>query len=258
MLQRSDGMLSLVREGVLDAELAALCWLMVEGGVPIVVTGGAETAERLRVSAALMHLPPSCAGTTLDTEARVPTVTELGELLQLGERIAIVTPAPDLRLAIDRLAGHSVGLPDEAVRRLGLVLVVSVVPSVVPGPVMERVRVVAAHYLRPIERDGQGHIQRRPPAVLATWDPATDAFDHFAWGVTGELADRVDRSQASFEELQASRAAAIAAGAAGTPGAPDLEAVLESEPPRVPAPYRAAAVPSSLRPSLTDPPRHLH
>ncbi|MEZ4598031.1 MAG: hypothetical protein R3C32_15185 [Chloroflexota bacterium] len=37
----------LVRDGVLDAELAALCWLMVEGGVPLVVTGRVELARRL-------------------------------------------------------------------------------------------------------------------------------------------------------------------------------------------------------------------
>lgn len=251
MLQRSDGISELVREGVLDAELGALCWLLVGQNVPFVVTGEAGATERLRVRDALMRLPPFGDRTTFDTERHAPTVADLGELLQLGERVAIVTPAPDLRSVIERLTSPPIGLPDEAVRRLGLVLVVDEVPSVTPGPVTERTRVVAAHYLRPIERDGQGHIQRRPPAVLATWDPAADAFDHFAWGVMGELADRVDRSQASFEGLQASRAAAIAALAAGTPGTPDLEAVLGSQP-------RPAAVPSPLQSPLTDPPQHGH
>lgn len=256
MSEPSQTLPDLVHQGVLDAELAALCWLLVEENVPFVVTGDAEAAERLRVRGALMRLPPAGDRTTFDTERYAPTVADLGEVLRLGERVAIVTPAPDLRSAIDRLTGPSVGLPDDAVRRLGLVLVVGVLPSVAPGPVRDRVRVVAAHYLRPIERDGQGHIQRRPPAVLATWDAAADGFDHFAWGVMGELADRVDRSQASFEELQASRAAAIAALAAGSPDAPSLEAVLEAEPPRVSAPARAAAMPSPLRSPLTDPHAH--
>ncbi|MEZ4598033.1 MAG: hypothetical protein R3C32_15195 [Chloroflexota bacterium] len=103
------------------------------------------------------------------------------------------------------------------------------VPSTSPGVIVERVRVTAAHYLRPIERDVGGHIQRRPPAVLATWDPTADAFDHFAWGVTGELADRVDRSQAS-EELQAGRAGAIAALARRDAGAPSLRRCLPPSP----------------------------
>lgn len=258
MLQRSDGMPELVREGVLDAELAALCWLLVEDNVPFVVTGDADLAGRLRVRGALMRLPPAGDRTTFDTDRYVPTVADLGEVLQQGERVAIVTPGADLRSAIEHLTGPAVGLPDEAVRRLGLVLVVDVVPSVAPGPIQDRVRVVAAHYLRPIERDAQGHIQRRPPAVLATWDPVADAFDHFAWGVMGELADRVDRSQASFEELQATRAAAIGALAADPQTAPSLEDVLDAEPPRVPAPPRAVAVPSPLQSPLTDPPAHGH
>lgn len=256
MGQRTDSLPDLVRSGVLDAELAALCWLLVEANVPFVATGDAAEVERLRVRGALMDLPPEGYRTTFVTDRHAPTVAALGELLQQGERVAVVTPAPDLRSAIDRLTGPTVGLPEDAVRRLGLVLVVGVVPSVVPGPVTDRVRVVAAHYLRPIERDGQGHVQRRPPAVLATWDPVADGFDHFAWGVTGELADRVDRSQASFEELQTSRAAAIAALAAGVTDAPSLDAVLDAEPPRVPAAPRPAAAPSPLQSPLTDPHAH--
>ena len=42
-----------------------------------------------------------------------------------------------------------------------------------------------------------GHRRCWPPGM-----PAADAFDHFAWGLTPELADLVDRTQASFEELQ--------------------------------------------------------
>ena len=37
-----------------------------------------------------------------------------------------------------------------------------------------RRRVAAAHYVRPTARDEHGHTQRLGPAVLATWDPATD------------------------------------------------------------------------------------
>ncbi len=75
-------------------------------------------------------------------------------------------------------------------------------------------RCTVVHYLRPVERDAQGHIQRRPPAVLAAWDEQDDVYEHYAWGITPELADRVGRSQADLEERQRDRAAFLAATAA--------------------------------------------
>jgi hypothetical protein len=59
--------------------------------------------------------------------------------------------------------------------------------------------VIAAHYLRPVARDVHGHVQRLGPAVLATWDPASDKFEQFGWGVTPELAIRVGRRAGDFE-----------------------------------------------------------
>jgi hypothetical protein len=246
----------LVRDGVLDAELAALCWLMVEGGVPVVVTGEPDVSERLLIADVLIHLPPAAPALIIDLDAGQPDVASLGSFMRAGMRLAAVAAAPGLKELIESATGPGTGLPEDAVRRLGLVLVVGLVPSVTPGPVTDRARVLAAHYLRPLERDGGGHVQRRPPAVLATWDPDVDAFDHFAWGVTGELADRVDRSQASFEELQASRAAGLLALAGEATGAPSMEAILAAEPPRVPAPTHPPAVPSPLHSPLTDP--HVH
>jgi hypothetical protein len=246
----------LVRDGVLDAELAALCWLMVEGGVPLVVTGDVDLAERLLVADILIRLPPDGPVLVVDLDAGRPSVGTLAGFMRGGMRLGAVARAPGLRELIDGATAPPDGLPEDAVRRLGIVLVVGEAPSTGPGVIVDRVRVTAAHYLRPLERDGGGHVQRRPPAVLATWDPPADAFDHFAWGVTGELADRVDRSQASFEELQAGRAAAIAALARGEVGAPSLRDVLAAEPTRVPAPPREAAAPSPLHSPLTDP--HVH
>jgi hypothetical protein len=46
--------------------------------------------------------------------------------------------------------------------------------------------------------------------VLATWDEATDGFEHFAWGIMPELGDRVDRSQADLEQRQLDRAGFLA------------------------------------------------
>ena len=72
-------------------------------------------------------------------------------------------------------------------------------------------RAAAVHYLRPTERDAQGHLQRRPHAVLATWDPTAGAFDHFAWGVVAELSGRTGRRPVDFEREQAVRARGLAA-----------------------------------------------
>jgi hypothetical protein len=85
-----------------------------------------------------------------------------------------------------------VRLTDDELSRLGVVLVVRQVGS-------DRRRVVAAHYLRPVARDVHGHVQRLGPAVLATWDPASDTFEAFGWGVTPELAMRVGRRAGDFE-----------------------------------------------------------
>jgi hypothetical protein len=84
-----------------------------------------------------------------------------------------------------------VGLTDDELSHLGVVLVLRRV-----GP---RRRVVAAHYVRPVSRDAHGHVQRLGPAVLATWDPATDRLEHFGWGVAPELAIRTGRRAGDFE-----------------------------------------------------------
>lgn len=72
-------------------------------------------------------------------------------------------------------------------------------------------RVVAAHYVRPLARDVHGHTQRLSPAVLATWDGRIGRFEHFAWGIAGELAERVGRRAGDFEAESERRAGVLAA-----------------------------------------------
>jgi hypothetical protein len=82
-----------------------------------------------------------------------------------------------------------------------------------PGPEQPagRWRAGACHYVRPLELDAAGHLQRRPPAVLATWDPHRDQLEHFEWGVTAELAMRVGLARDDFEKEHAARTRIIAA-----------------------------------------------
>lgn len=124
--------------------------------------------------------------------------------LQLGYGLATTVHAESLTEVLESLEAVPVALSPDELRRLGLVLIVRrLAPD---GPR----RVVAAHYLRPLERDAHGHLQRRPPIVLATWDPASDSFEDYAWGVTSELAVRVGSEQAAFERDIASRASFLA------------------------------------------------
>ncbi|MBX3029438.1 MAG: hypothetical protein KF809_04725 [Chloroflexi bacterium] len=259
MSESSVTLPDLVRDGVLDADLAALVWLLVEGGSPVIVTGLAPSSDRETVARAVLGLPPATPGTVLDADRAPLTVAALAASMRDGERLAVMVEAPDLRTALTRLTGDAHELPEDAVRRLGLVLVLERVPLVArPGPIGDGLRVRAAHYLRPAERDPQGHVQRRPPAVLATWRTEEDTFDDFSWGVAPELADRVDRSQADLEEAIARRALALRRLVAGQPGPATLEEVLAAEPPRVAAPAHPVATPSPVHSPLTDPQPHDH
>ncbi|MFN8621552.1 MAG: hypothetical protein U0869_12490 [Chloroflexota bacterium] len=248
-------LVGLIAGGTLDAELAALLWLLVEDGVPLIVTGEAEAAVRAAIASAVLDIAPERPWVVLDADRERPDAETLGATLRGGVTPALILRAPSLKDAMERLTAPPAGLPEDAVRRLGAVLVVDAPEGAVP-------RIAAAHYLRPIERDAQGHVQRRPPAVLATWDLRADAFEHFAWAITPELADRVDRSQADLEERQAARATSLARLAATAPDAEParlratIAALLASEPPREHAPVHPTARPSGLHSPLTDP--HVH
>ena len=81
-------------------------------------------------------------------------------------------------------------------------------------------------------RDGHGHLQRLGPAVLATWDPAEDAFEQFGWGITPELARRVGRRAGDFEiELDRRRTVLETLLAAGTSDPEAVRTAIRGIPP---------------------------
>jgi flagellar protein FlaI len=110
----------------------------------------------------------------------------------IGYGLAATIHADSLDDVFELLRRPPVRLADDELSHLGVVVVLRRVAG-------GRRRVVAAHYVRPMARDQHGHLQRLGPAVLATWDPATDAFEHFGWGVIPELARRVGRRAGDFE-----------------------------------------------------------
>ena len=247
-MQRPDPM-EFLSSGALDARTTALLWLLFDGGVPLIVAGPAAARSRAAVAAGLLSVDPARRWVVLDSAEEGVTPERLAALLRGGAGVGISVPADDLEGVLEALAAG--GLPQDAVRRLGVVVIVEDTPG--------GLRCAAVHYLRPTERDAQGHLQRRPPAVLAAWDERGDTFEDYAWGITPELADRVDRSQADLEERLADRARFLL-------GQVDLQAdyvervqaYLHTEPPRVPAPTHDAAEPSPFSSGLTDPDPHHH
>jgi hypothetical protein len=238
----------LIRAGTLDAELAALLWVLIEGRVPLVVAAEPRQAGKTTLlEALLMFLPPGTqtrelAG-AMETFDWLPQAPELGwrrphppESIAprvVGRRAPLMRPdntvllipefsdhlpsytwGAEARIAIravaigygmaatihadsldgvfEQLRRPPVSLGDDELSRLGLVLILR--------PVGDGLRrVVAAHYVRPTARDEHGHVQRLGPAVLATWDPEHDRFEHFGWGITPELAVRLDRRPGDLE-----------------------------------------------------------
>lgn len=271
--------MELIRDGTLDASLAALLWLLIEARVPLVVAAGpsgsgkstllhallafrapgaqvqeiagyAEDFAWLPEAATLGWRPHGFSGVRVGPEGQPaggqhpgsgsvePSTTVLlvhemsdhlpvytwGEparivvrALSLGYGLAATVHAESLEEVLAELGGIDVGLTPDELSRLGVVVVLRALRDPATGAL--RRRVTAAHYVRPVVRDGAGHVQRLGPAVLATWDAAEDRFEDFAWGIAPELAERVGRRAGDFEAERDRRAAnldgLVRAGAAG-------------------------------------------
>jgi hypothetical protein len=241
----------LVRDGVLDAELAGLVWLLAEARTPFVVVGDDAGARDRVLDAVAGVLPPDARLATVRPDDDFDWLREAVELGWRRERSAVRPVAPDAISSVDgvlvardlgtpdgiaggrarivvraltlgygllataggaglddvvaALADPSVGTDEDERSRLGVVLVLDTVDS---GP-----RLAAAHYVRPVALDPHGHIQRPPPAVLATWNPGARRWDHFAWGVLAEIGARTGRTALEVEREQARRASALSDGA---------------------------------------------
>ncbi|MFL5682743.1 MAG: hypothetical protein ACJ77O_06340 [Chloroflexota bacterium] len=235
--------ITLIRDGTLDTELAATLWLLVEARVPLIVAAEAgRVGKSTMLDALLAFLPPEIRVVRLAGEEEtfdwlaqaselgwpsqpsVPKVpaaagpirpamtviyaAELSDHLPIytwgkaaqvavraasvGYGLAATIHADSLDDVFETLRRWPVRLSDDELSHLGVVLVMRRLED-------GRRRVVAAHYVRPVARDVHGHLQRLGPAVLATWDAGEDAFEHFGWGVTPELARRVGRRAGDFE-----------------------------------------------------------
>jgi hypothetical protein len=192
-------LVALVGSGLLDAELAAVVWLLVEGGVPLVV---AVPTGRLVAGGQLLR------GVLLSVRGESGRAGEAAMALdrpgawQLvrGGRAGAVIAAASLEEVRNHLARPPFLLSSQELTFLGCVLVLD--PR--DDPPRERraagaLRVTAAHYVRPLARDAHGHAQELPPAVLATWDARLGRYEHFSWGVLPEIAARLGRRAGDVE-----------------------------------------------------------
>ena len=224
----------LLARRTLDAELAALLWLLLEARVPLVVVGSPgddrdrlldalagclpEGVHRERGSATAGDPGTDVAGGRRASSSDGVLVARglAGPVGIAGTRARIVVRALSLGYGLlatmdgnglddvlNALHDPVVGTDPDERSRLGVVLALA---DDTGTP-----RVVAAHYVRPVALDTHGHVQRQPPAVLATWNPGADRWDHFAWGVVPDLAGRLGVRPIELEREQARRAAALGA-----------------------------------------------
>jgi energy-coupling factor transporter ATP-binding protein EcfA2 len=156
----------------------------------------ATPSTTVLLAAELGDLPPSG---TWGQRARIAI-----RALALGYGMAATMAAERLETVLDRLREPPVSASDDELARLGLVLILGAPVDAGDGTL--RPRLAVAHYVRPVVRDGHGHVQRLPPAVIAARDARNDSLEHFAWGIVTELAARAGRRPLDFEREHASRA----------------------------------------------------
>jgi hypothetical protein len=189
-------LVELISNGVLDAELGALVWLLVEGRVPLVV---ATPPGRLAAGGQLLAGVLASIRPDLDLEGLERPLGATGATsLVRGRRAGGVLEAASLEEVRTTLGSGPLPLTEDQLSFLGCVLVLG---SAASGGARRsgRLRVTAAHYVRPLARDAHGHPQLLPPAVLATWDERLGRYEHFAWGIFAEVAPRLGRRTGDLE-----------------------------------------------------------
>ena len=189
----APSLVALIGQGVLDAELAAVVWVLVEGRIPLVVA-----APEGRTAAGAQLLAGVLASIRADEpieQVLTPLTPAGASSLVRGRRAGGIVEAGSLGEVRHRLGAGPLPLTPDQLTFLGCVLVLGQSAQGKRG----RLRVTAAHYVRPLARDAHGHPQRLDPAVLATWDDRLDRYEHFAWGVLPEIAARLGRRAGDLE-----------------------------------------------------------
>ena len=186
-------LVALVAQGVMDAELAALVWVLIEVRIPVVIGAppGRAGAGGQLLAGLLRSIHPD---EQVEALTAPMSTAGAGNLIR-GRRAGGVIEAGSLEDVRAALGGGPLGLSAEQLTFLGCVLIVGDASGARRG----RLRVTAAHYVRPLARDAHGHSQLLDPAVLAAWDDRLGRYEHFAWGVLPEIAARLGRRGGDLE-----------------------------------------------------------
>ena len=104
-------LVSLVAKRTIDPDTAALAWLLVEGGVSVVVIGSASLAERTGLANALVTVDPRRPAVVIDADTEPPTIARLAALLQGGTAVGLVSDARSLEAVLERFHAPPAELP---------------------------------------------------------------------------------------------------------------------------------------------------
>ncbi len=208
----------MIRGGTLDAELAALVWVLVEAGIPLVVAAPDE-----RQGAADSLLEGVLASVAATSPVGALDAAAARDLVR-GGRPGIVVPGSSLEDVRRLLAGPGFDLSDDELTFLGCVLILGPKDDGSPAGAL---RVTAAHYVRPLARDAHGHAQRLGPAVVMTWDERDGRWEHFEWGVLPEIAARIGRRAGDLDaDLHHRRDDLAGLAAAGVTGLDEVRRLI--------------------------------
>lgn len=226
MNEEAAALRALVADGIADAEFLAHASLLVDAGVPILISGPSATlTTRVADAFALASPLPGAAQTGSNIEIDSGHHFEwLADPTGIGCMDPLAGSAPrsprSSRLRIrGLLAGLDPSTARTALRALArgfpaisdasAVDLVSLLDQLRSDPhrlpegdlrglglvvIVDQSRLVAAHLLH----KGEG-TERRAPTLLAVWDARAGAWDDFAWAVAPDAAKRCGLTQHEYE-----------------------------------------------------------
>jgi len=230
---------TLVADGIADAEFLAHASLLVDVGVPILISGPSDTlTTRVADAFALASPVPGAAQSGRDIEIESGHHFEwLADPTGIGCMDPLAGSAPrsprssrlrirGLLAGLDpltaRTALRALGRGFPAISEASAVDLASLLDRLRSDPhrlpegdlrglglvvILDESRLVAAHLLHKGEAT-----ERRAPTLLAVWDARARAWDDFAWAAAPEAAQRCGFTQPEYESRRQERLAILLQG----------------------------------------------
>ncbi|MFM8176974.1 MAG: hypothetical protein ACKN9G_04520 [Candidatus Limnocylindrus sp.] len=239
MNEEAAALRALVADGIADAEFLAHASLLVDAGVPILISGPSATlTTRVADAFALASPVPGAeqGGREIEVESGhhfewLADPTGIGCMDPLAgsaprsprsSRLRIRGLLAGLDPLTARTALRALGRGFPAISEANAVDLASLLDQLRSDPhrlpegdlrglglvvIVDQSRLVAAHLLH----KGEG-TERRAPTLLAVWDPRAGAWDDFAWAVAPDAAKRCGLTQHEYELRRQERRAILLQG----------------------------------------------